>query len=118
MKILIAEDDDINRELITEILKNEGYEVISVCNGLELIKTVMESRPDIIITDMQMSEMGGDTVISMLEEYEELSKIPVIVMTGMGEIEFNKLGLSKDINVIFKPVNISRLKELVSKFKK
>ncbi|MEW6012028.1 MAG: response regulator [Elusimicrobiota bacterium] len=118
MKILIAEDDDINRELITEVLKSDGHEVTAVCDGTELIKIALDSKPDLIITDMQMPGMSGDTMISMIEEYEELASVPIIVMTGMGEVEFKKLGVSKDINVLFKPVNMSKLKEFVLKFKK
>jgi len=118
MKILIAEDDDINRELIKEVLSSIGYEVIDVCDGVELIKIAIESKPDLIITDIQMPNMRGDTMISMIEEYEVLASTPIIVMTGMPENEFKKLGVSKDINVLFKPVDIDKLKELVSKFSK
>ncbi|MEF3279398.1 MAG: response regulator [Elusimicrobiota bacterium] len=118
MRILVAEDDDINRELITEILTSEGHEVIGVSDGQELIKTSLSYKPDLILTDIQMPNMSGDTMIAMIEEYDDLVKTPVVIMTGMGETEFKKLGISKDINVIFKPINVEKLKEIISKLAK
>lgn len=116
MKILIAEDDDINRELITEILKMEGYDVIAASDGMELVKNALESKPDLIITDIQMPNMTGDTMIAMLENYPDLAPIPIIVMTGLSEKDFKNLGVSKDIPVIFKPIDIAQLKETIRKF--
>jgi CheY-like chemotaxis protein len=118
MRILVAEDDDINRELVCEVLKDEGYEVVGAINGMELIKNALEKKPDIIITDIQMPEMRGDTTIAMIESYEELASIPIIIMTGMDPKEFDKLGVSKDIKVLFKPINISELKSIVKDYTK
>lgn len=118
MKILIAEDDDINRELIKEVLEGDGYDVVCASDGQELITLALSNKPDLIITDIQMPNMSGDTMIAMIEEYDDLVKTPIIVMTGMSEKDFKGLGVSKDINVIFKPVNIEKLKEIVLKYKK
>jgi CheY-like chemotaxis protein len=118
MKILVAEDDDINRSLISEILSDEGYNVISVCDGEEMIKTALSDKPDLIITDIQMPNMSGDTIIAMIEEYNDLADIPIIVMTGMSENDFKKLGVSIDRKVMFKPINIEELKKLVVTYKK
>lgn len=116
MKILIAEDDDINRELIYEILTSEGYEVIAVSDGQQMIEKAIEMKPDLIITDIQMPNMSGDTTIAMISEYDELAGVAVIVMTGMSKIEFERLGLSRNIDVIFKPVDSSKLIETVRKY--
>ena len=118
MRILIAEDDDIARELICEVLTGEGYEVISASNGVELIKNALEKKPDLIITDIQMPEMTGDTTISMIEEYQELASVPIIIMTGMDRKVFERLGVSKDIKVLFKPLDIAELKAIVKSYLK
>ncbi|MGC9070894.1 MAG: response regulator [Elusimicrobiales bacterium] len=118
MKILLAEDDDINRQLMYEILSCEGYEVIAVCDGQEMISKALESKPDLIITDIQMPNISGDTTIAMISEYESLADIPVIVVTGLSRIEFERLGLARDIDVIFKPVNSVELIEIVRKYTK
>lgn len=118
MRILVAEDDDINRELIKEILLGEGHEVVAVCDGQEMIARAMEIKPDLIITDIQMPNISGDTTISMINEYDDLVGIPVIVMTGLSKIEYDRLGLDKNIDVIFKPVDSDKLLRAVRKFNK
>jgi len=116
MRILIAEDDDINRELISEFLTGEGYEVVCASNGIELIKNALEKKPDLIITDIQMPEMSGDTTIAMIESYNELASIPIIIMTGMNRKEFDNLGISKDIKVLFKPLDLDELKTFIKTY--
>lgn len=118
MKILVAEDDDINRGLIKEVLLSEGYDVVDVSDGQQMIAKALESKPDLIITDIQMPNMSGDTTISMIREYDELVKVPVIVMTGLTKIEYDRLGIPKDIIVIFKPIEVSKLIEIIKKISK
>ena len=118
MKILVAEDDDINRQLIKEILLSEGYEVIDVCDGQEMISQAINNKPDLIITDIQMPNMRGDTTIAMINEYDELVGVPVIVMTGLSKIEYERLGLDRNIDVIFKPIDVNKLIQVVKKFAK
>jgi len=116
MRIIVAEDDDINRELILEVLSDEGYEVIGASNGIELIKYALEKKPDLIITDIQMPNMSGDTTVSMIESYNDLASVPIIIMTGMSRQDFNKLGISRDIKVLFKPLDLLELKNLVKSY--
>lgn len=116
MRIIVAEDDDINRELILEVLSDEGYEVIGASDGIELIKYALEKKPDLIITDIQMPNMSGDTTVSMIESYNDLASVPIIIMTGMSRQDFNKLGISRDIKVLFKPLDLSELKNLVKSY--
>jgi len=116
MRIIVAEDDDdINRELILEVLSDEGYEVIGASNGIELIKYALEKKPDLIITDIQMPNMSGDTTVAMIESYNDLASVPII-MTGMSRQDFNKFGISRDIKVSFKPLDLSELKNLVKSY--
>lgn len=115
MNIVVAEDDDINRELIKEILLSEGYNVIEVSDGQQMIAKALQSKPDLIITDIQMPNMSGDTTIAMIREYDELVNVPIIVMTGLSKIEYERLGIPKDINVIFKPVDAVKLVNTVKK---
>lgn len=118
MRILVAEDDEINRELIKELLLSEGYEVIDVCDGQEMIAKALEIKPDLIITDIQMPNISGDTTIAMINEYDDLVGIPIIVMTGLSKIEYERLGLSRDIVVLFKPIDMNKLLEAVKRFAK
>ncbi len=118
MKILIAEDEDFNRELLKEFLTNEGYEVLAASDGQKLIEIALKNKPDLIITDIQMPNISGDTMITMIEEYEDLSDIPIIVTTGIGEKNYKNLGMTRNIEVIFKPIDLEKLKSVIKKYVK
>ncbi|MEE8190726.1 MAG: response regulator, partial [Candidatus Scalindua sediminis] len=77
--ILLAEDDKNERLLYEQELRLEGYEIITAIDGKDSIKKVQEQRPDLIIMDICMPEMGGLEAMGMI-----LSKhkgIPIIINT-------------------------------------
>lgn len=115
MKILIADDDKLSVELLSEHLKESNYTVITTYDGEELIKTALTEKPDLIITDIHMPKLKGDTTIAMMEHYRELQNIPVIVLTATPEHEIYSLGLPFDVPVILKPVDFAKLLAEVKK---
>ena len=89
-KILIIEDDIDIRELIAEILQEEGYQTHTAENGKigldYLIQCPVENRPDCIILDLMMPVMTGIQVLERLQtdHLNDLAKIPVIIATAKG----------------------------------
>jgi CheY-like chemotaxis protein len=53
-KVLVAEDNPVNRELLRELLENRGYEVVEACNGQEALSVIDETQPDILLLDISM----------------------------------------------------------------
>ena len=80
--ILIVEDNEINREILAEIL-SEDYRVLEAENGQVALEVLKEhkKRISLILLDVQMPVMDGYTFLNRVKEDEELSLIPVIVMT-------------------------------------
>ena len=115
MKILLAEDDEQVRNLLTDFLSELGHEVSAVENGQELVKLALEARPDLVVTDMHMPEMTGDSMIAMIDMYPPLAGIPVIMVTGATKMELEDAGIPAEIPIILKPVDFSKLTEAVSK---
>ena len=115
MKILLAEDDEPVRNLLTDFLTDLGHEVMSVENGQELVKLALESRPDLVVTDMHMPEMAGDSMIAMIDMYPPLAGIPVIMVTGASKMELEDAGIPDEIPVILKPVDFSKLSAEIEK---
>jgi len=109
MNILLAEDDPAMRLLLEDFLAGLGHTVRSAENGNGLVKQAMEARPDLIITDLQMPEMSGDSMIAMLDLYPGLVGIPVIVITGAAHGELADMGISPEIPVFRKPLDLEKV---------
>ena len=119
MKILFAEDDDLLRNSLTFYLKNNGFAVTPVSNGLE-VKDQLKSTPfDLIITDLNMPFFGGMEVINFVRN-ELKSTAPIIVLTSFGvekaELDAFEIGASEFISKPFSPsVLKARIDKLLSK---
>src|SRR5436190_2816389 len=82
--ILVVDDVQDNRELLEELLRDEGYEeIISAPSGIEALK-ILESRADVglVLLDLMMPGMDGYTVCERISGNEATAHIPVIVITG------------------------------------
>lgn len=89
-KILIAEDEEDIRELLSIHLENEGYEVFQAANGLEAIELFYQEDIDLMLLDVMMPKIDGFKVLTKIREN---SDIPVIFLTARAEEEDKILGL-------------------------
>ncbi len=78
-RVLVIDDDNNLAHLLAESLEGAGYEVISAANGLEGIKELYASRPDLVILDVMMPRMDG---WETLRRVREMSDVPVIMLTA------------------------------------
>jgi len=82
--VLYIDDNRDNLNLIERFLE-KSYRVITTESGQEGLKTVSDTKPDLILLDIMMPEMDGYEVCSLLQENDETAYIPVIFVTAMGE---------------------------------
>ncbi|MBI4056489.1 MAG: response regulator [Elusimicrobia bacterium] len=80
-KVLVAEDDEGFRVLVTEILKDEGYSIISTTNGLEAWNRLKQEGADLAILDINMPEMDGLQLLKKIRTDEQYKNIPVLLLT-------------------------------------
>lgn len=92
-KILIIEDDKFLRELIAKKLIKEDYETSEAVDGEEGIKRVKEEKPDLILLDLILPGIDGFEVLSRIKEDPVLSRIPVIILSNLGQKEDVERGL-------------------------
>lgn len=109
MFILVAEDDEALRGLLTDFLEGLGHAVKSVENGVELVKIALTERPGLVLTDLHMPGMAGNSMIAMLDMYPDLSGIPVIIITGATRQELAEMGIPREIPVFSKPFDFARI---------
>jgi len=80
-KILVV-DDDVNFSQLLQCALEDDFEVTTAPDGLEGVKLAGSLKPDLILMDVMMPNVAGIEMVRMLQEEEDIKKIPVIVLTG------------------------------------
>ena len=82
IQVLVVDDEPDHVELISKILKGEGYRIEKAYDGEKALESVKHSKPDLIILDLMMPNVSGFDVIDHLKAGEDTKEIPIIVVTG------------------------------------
>ena len=80
--ILIMEDDPFQSRLMLRLLERTDYHILIESNGESGLQTAMAVMPDLILLDMGLPDLDGQTVAALLKGSDTLSKIPVVVVTA------------------------------------
>lgn len=112
-KILIIEDTEFMKKLISDVLKEAGYEVVTASSGEEGLQKVREEKPDLVLLDVVMPGMDGFEVCRILREDESNNLMPIIMLTAQENEDHKLEGLELGADdYIIKPFNS---RELVSR---
>ncbi len=123
MRFLCAEDNELNAEILTELLKIEGAECTICENGEEILKAFEQSAPgdyDMILMDVQMPVMNGYEATKAIRRssHELAKKIPIIAMTANAFSEDIQHSLSAGMNAhVSKPVEMTVLEKTIRSIK-
>jgi len=82
IKVLLVEDNEMNRDMLSRRLVKRGYEVVIAVNGLEGVSMAKAERPDLILMDMSLPEMDGWEATKEIKKDAAISGIPVIALTA------------------------------------
>ena len=116
-KILVAEDNAVNRELLRELLEMRGHRLVEACDGLETLRMIEQSQPDLLLLDIGMPALDGYGVVRKIRENPSSAALRVLAVTAyamQGDREkiltagFDGY-LSKPINAQFLMQEIERL---------
>ncbi|MBF0459018.1 MAG: response regulator [Nitrospirae bacterium] len=101
--ILVVDDDENIRELLTQELQGQGYNVRTVKNGMEAIKSIKETPPHLIILDVMMPEMSGFDVAAVIKGDPATANVPIIILSIVEDPERGRrLGVDRYLT---KPIN-------------
>ena len=123
MRFLCAEDNELNAEILTELLKTEGAECTICENGEEVLKAFEQSAPgdyDMILMDVQMPVMNGYEATKAIRRssHELAKKIPIIAMTANAFSEDIQHSLAAGMNAhVSKPVEMKVLEKTIRSIK-
>src|SRR3546814_327170 len=115
--VLIVEDNELNMKLYHDLLEAHGYVTLQTKDGMEALKIARQSRPDLILMDIQLPEVSGLEVTKWIKEDDDLKSIPVIAVTAFamkGDEEKIREGGCEDY--IAKPISVARFIETVQRY--
>lgn len=107
-RIMVVEDNDLNRKLFCDVLKAQGFEVEPIADGNAVLAAAREITPDLIIMDIQLPGVSGVDLIEAAKRDALLKDIPVLAVTAFAakgdEEKIRKAGaagyLSKPVSII------------------
>jgi CheY-like chemotaxis protein len=116
-RILVVEDNAMNMELAVDLLKLQGYEVLSATTGQEALDICVREHPDLVLMDVQLPGMDGLAVTKKLKENPETMDIPVIALTAHAMKGDEERILSHGCTgYISKPIDTREFSRTVGKF--
>ena len=89
--ICVVDDEEMSEKMLSLILKIEKYNVISASSGKNALKLLDQQIPDLILLDIDMPEMSGLELLSIIKSRSELREIPVIFISAHQDID-SKIG--------------------------
>jgi len=84
-KILVIEDDKFLRELISQKLLKEGYDIVDAIDGEKGIEYAKKEKPDLILLDLILPGIDGFETLAKIKADPKISKIPVIILSNLGQ---------------------------------
>jgi len=115
--ILLCEDNDLSRDMLSRRLRRKGYTVILATDGSEGLNSAQEHKPDIILMDLSLPDMDGWEATRRLKSKDDTKDIPVIALTAhamSGDREKALEAGCDDYDT--KPVDLRRLLTKISRF--
>jgi len=83
--VLIAEDYPDISQLVSDLLRDEGYDVIAVSRGGEVVPAVKQYHPAVVLLDLALPDIPGNAVLERLSMDPETDKVPVIIISAYSE---------------------------------
>ena len=91
--ILLVEDDKFLRELLVRKLETVGFKISTAVDGNEALKKVKEELPELVLLDLVLPGVDGFDILKEIKEDSATSKIPVIILSNLGQREEVERGL-------------------------
>lgn len=117
LRVLLVEDDDDNRELMSEVLESAGHVVMTAASGAEGLRKLSETSVDVVVTDVGMPGIGGLEVARAAKKIAPT--VPVVVVTGYTEREDITRARGHEVDaVLVKPIDPDSLTNAITQVMK
>ncbi|MBD2120842.1 response regulator [Trichocoleus sp. FACHB-262] len=108
-RILLVEDNEIHRLFTQDFLESQGYQVLSLCDGIDFLETVTEFQPDLLILDLRLPQVDGFTLLQELQQ-SQWHALPVVVVTAYAFYREKQRALRMGVrSYLTKPVKLEAI---------
>lgn len=116
-KILLVEDNEMNRDMLSRRLMRKGYEVVLAVDGNEAVAKAQSESPDLILMDMSLPVLDGWEATKILKTFPVSQNIPIIALTAHAMAGDREKALEAGCDDYdTKPIELPRLLEKIEKF--
>ena len=112
-QILVVEDDDAIRGLVSDVLRDDGYDVREATNGVEALERLREERPDLIVLDLMMPVMDG-WAFAQAYRKQPGPHAPIVVLTAAQDAASRAAQIQAD-DYLGKPFELDDLLNIVAR---
>jgi CheY-like chemotaxis protein len=115
-KILVVDDQNDNLVLMSLAVQERGYHVVTAVNGEDAVSVALLARPQLILMDIAMPKVDGIEATRIIRRSEQISDVPVVILTAFETDEFRQRAAAAGANGYFtKPVDFARLYSFIDK---
>lgn len=109
--VLVVEDSDETRAMLTRMVHGEGYSPLEARNGVEALEKVAQHQPDLIIMDLNMPHLDGLTTAECIRKYRaKYSDVPIVAITAFDTFGMKEAALEAGCNeYLLKPLDLDQL---------
>lgn len=116
IRLLLVEDNEMNRDMLSRRLARRGFELIVACDGLEGVEAARAGRPDLILMDLSLPELDGWAATRILKSDPLTRKTPVIALSAHAMPGDSESALAAGADAFdTKPVDLARLMEIINR---
>jgi len=115
-KILIIDDDDVFRVMLSQMLERQGFKVLQASAGAQGVQLARAEAPDLILCDVEMRGVNGNLVLCAVRHDPQLASMPFVLMSGFAVVEVPPQGNGKGPDdFLAKPFTPTRLASSIEK---
>jgi CheY-like chemotaxis protein len=113
--VLLVEDTEDNRLMMSRLLEMSGYRVVEATNGVEAVRLANQERPQIILMDLSLPFIDGLAATRQIRSLPGFSTVPIVAVSAHDSADFHSEALDAGCNAyITKPIDYSELEDVVS----
>jgi CheY-like chemotaxis protein len=114
--ILVVDDAADNLAVLSLALQQQGYKVVTASNGEDAVTLAEQTRPNLILMDINLPELDGLGATRRIRENEELRQVPVVVVTAFGTEGFQRAAYDAGASgYLTKPIDFDRMTQLIAR---